>query len=84
MTRKCCQKKRRQTIAKPSAKKREGLSRVFDGSERKSTKGCVMHGVSIHQQPVVMDLHNAERKTLNQTKLDIVAGVGKTVVFLGY
>lgn len=59
-------------IAKPSAKKMEGLSRVFDGSERKSVKGYTIHGVSIHQQPVVMEMHDAQRKTLNQTRLDIV------------
>lgn len=59
-------------IAKPAAKKMEGLSRVFDGSERKGTKGYTIHGVSIHNQPVVMELHDAERKTLNQTRLSVV------------
>lgn len=59
-------------IAKPTAKKMEGLSRVFDGSERKSTKGYVIHGVSIHNQPVVMELHDSNKHTLNQTRLAIV------------
>lgn len=59
-------------IAKPSAKKMEGLSRVFDGSERASGKGYTIHGVSILNQPVVMELHDAKRNTLNQTRLAIV------------
>ena len=64
-------------IAKPTAKKMEGLSRVFDGSERRSTKGYTIHGVSIHQHPVVMEVHDAERKTLNQTRLAIVDRIVK-------
>ncbi|MBR9703524.1 hypothetical protein GOV10_05775, partial [Candidatus Woesearchaeota archaeon] len=38
-------------IAKPHAKKMERLSGIFDGSERKPSKGYVLHGVSIHNQP---------------------------------
>ena len=64
-------------IAKPTAKKMEGLSRVFDGSRRKSGKGYTIHGVSIHNQPVVMELHDAERKTLNQTRLAVVDRITK-------
>ena len=64
-------------IAKPAAKEMEGLSRVFDGSERRSTKGYTIHGVSILNQPIVMELHDAERKTLNQTRLDIVDRIMK-------
>lgn len=59
-------------IAKPAAKKMEGLSRVFDGSERKSCIGYTIHGVSITNQPVVMELHDANAHTLNQTRLAIV------------
>jgi hypothetical protein len=55
----------------------EGLSRVFDGSERRSTKGYTIHGVSIHQQPVVMELHDAQRNTLNQTRLAAVDRIVK-------
>jgi hypothetical protein len=64
-------------IAKPAAKKMEGLSRVFDGSERKSSNGYTIHGVSIFNQPIVMELHDAERDTLNQTRLDIVDRIMK-------
>jgi hypothetical protein len=64
-------------IAKPTAKKMEGLSRVFDGSERRSSKGYTIHGVSIHNQPIVMELHDANTKTLNQTRLAIVKRIMK-------
>ena len=59
-------------IAKPTAKKMEGLSRVFDGSERRSSNGYTIHGVSTHNQPIVMELHDANTKTLNQTRIAIV------------
>jgi len=64
-------------IAKPAAKKMEGLSRVFDGSERKSSKGYTVHGVSIHNQPIVMELHDANTKALNQTRLAVVKRIMK-------
>lgn len=59
-------------IAKPSAKKMEGLSEVFDGSERKPTTGYTLHGVSISNQPVVMEIHDHDAHTLNQTRLTVI------------
>lgn len=59
-------------IAKPHAKKMEGMSGIFDGSERKPSRGYALHGVSILNQPVVLEVHDANAKTLNQTRLAII------------
>lgn len=58
-------------IAKPHAKKMEGLHGIFDGSERKPSTGYAIHGVAILNQPVVLEVHDANSKTLNQTRLAI-------------
>lgn len=59
-------------IAKPHAKVMEGLSNIFDGSERKVSIGYSTHGVSIHNLPVIFRLHDADRKTINQTRRRII------------
>ncbi|MBI5413886.1 transposase [Candidatus Peregrinibacteria bacterium] len=64
-------------IAKPHAKKMEGMARIFDGSERSGSKGYIFHGVSIFNQPVIMQLHDSNAKTLNQTRLKVIERVQK-------
>jgi len=59
-------------IAKPHAKKMEGLSKIFDGSKRKRENGYTIHGISIVNQPVVMQIHNSSANTLNQTRLEVI------------
>jgi hypothetical protein len=59
-------------IAKPHAKVMEGVHPIFDGSERKSSRGYELHGVSIHNQPVVMELHDADSKFLPQVRGEII------------
>ena len=59
-------------ICKNAAKKMEGLQNIFDGSERRRGRGYFLHGVSIHDQPVVMELHDDNRYTLNQTRLAVI------------
>jgi hypothetical protein len=59
-------------IAKPHARVMEGVHPIFDGSERKVSRGYELHGVSIHQQPVVMELHDADAKFLPQVRREII------------
>jgi hypothetical protein len=66
-------------IAKPHAKKMDGLSGIFDGSERRPSVGYVLHGVSIFNQPVVMELHDANAKFLPQVRRDVIARVSKKI-----
>ena len=66
-------------IAKPHAKKMEGVHDIFDGSERRISRGYELHGVSIRNQPVVTEIHDAERKTLNQVREEIIDRVTKKV-----
>lgn len=66
-------------IAKPHAKKMEGVHEIFDGSERKGSRGYELHGVSIHNQPVVTEIHDAERKTLNQVREEVIDRVVQKV-----
>ena len=59
-------------IAKPHAEKMEGISGIFDGSAKAPSVGYHLHGVAILNQPVVMEVHDAERETLNQTRLRVI------------
>lgn len=59
-------------IAKPHAKVMEGVHGIFDGSERKASRGYELHGVSICNQPVVMELHDADAKFLPQVREEII------------
>ena len=62
-------------IAKPHAEVMEGVHPIFDGSERKGSRGYELHGVSIHNQPVVMELHDADSKFLPQVREEIIDSV---------
>jgi|GEM_PF-828849 hypothetical protein len=66
-------------IAKPHSKKMEGMSGIFDGSKRRPGVGYVLHGVCIHNQPVIMELHDADAKFLPQVRKEVIARVSKKV-----
>ena len=66
-------------IAKPHARKMEGMSGVFDGSERRPSVGYVLHGVCIYNQPVVMELHDANAKFLPQVRKEVINRISKKV-----
>jgi hypothetical protein len=66
-------------IARPHARKMEGLSGIFDGSERRPSRGYHLHGVSILNQPIVMEVHDAGRRTLNQTRLAVIDRVRRKI-----
>lgn len=66
-------------IAKPRAKKMEGMSGIFDGSERKPSRGYALHGVSVLNQPLVLEVHDVHAKTLNQTRLAIIDRVLRNI-----
>ena len=59
-------------ISKESSKKMENISRVFDGSKRKTTNGFLLHGVGINNHLVKLEVHDSDAKTLNQTRRKIV------------
>lgn len=66
-------------IAKPHARKMEGMSGIFDGSERKPGRGYHLHGVSIFNQPVVMQVHDADAKFLPQVRKEVIGRVSQKV-----
>ena len=59
-------------ISKDAAKKIEKISRVFDGSKRKITNGCLLHGVGINGILVKLQIHDGEQFTTNQIRANIV------------
>ena len=59
-------------IAKECAKKMDKLSIVWDGSKRKPSTGYTLHGVGINNILVKLEVHNAQQKTLNQVRYEIV------------
>jgi len=66
-------------IAKPHAKKMKGLGGIFDGSKRKPGRGYMLHGVSIFNQPVVMELHDSDAKFLPQVRKEVISRLSKKV-----
>ncbi len=59
-------------IAKEYAKKMEKISRVFDGSRRKSTNGYILHGVGLNNILLKLEVHDCEINTTNQIRRKIV------------
>jgi len=70
-------------IAKPHAKVMEGVHPIFDGSERKSSRGYELHGISIHNQPAIMELHDANSKFLPQVREEIIGRITEKVGMKG-
>jgi len=59
-------------IAKEYAQKMEKISRVFDGSKRKSTNGYTLHGVGVNNILLKLEVHDGEINTQNQIRRKIV------------
>jgi len=59
-------------INKECAKKMEKLSTVWDGSRRKPATGFTLHGIGVNNILVELRVHDAQRKTLNQLRYEIV------------
>jgi len=59
-------------INKECAKKMEKLSTVWDGSRRKPSTGYTLHGIGVNNILVRLDVHNAQQKTLNQVRYEMV------------
>lgn len=59
-------------IAKEYSKKMEKISRVFDGSKRKSTNGYTLHGVGVNNILLKLKVHDSEVNTQNQIRRKIV------------
>lgn len=64
-------------IAKESAKKMENISGIFDGSKRKVSSGFTLHGVGINNILTSLEVHDADKKTLNQVRREIVQETSK-------
>lgn len=64
-------------IAKDCAKRMDKLSTVWDGSRRKPSTGYTLHGVGINNILVKLEVHDAQRKTLNQVRYEIVENISK-------
>ena len=59
-------------INKECAKKMEKLSTVWDGSRRKPATGYTLHGIGVNNILVELRVHNAQQKTLNQIRYEMV------------
>lgn len=68
-------------ISKPFAKKMEGLTKVWDGSQRKVSPGYSLHGVGINNLLVKLQVHPANTHTINQIRRQIVSDLA---AFLDY
>lgn len=64
-------------IAKEYAKKMEKISRVFDGSKRKSANGYALHGVGLNNILLKLEVHDGETNTTSQIRKKIVEELSK-------
>lgn len=53
-------------LAKKRAKKMEGISRVWDGSEKDTVNGYMFHGASIDGIPLMLRREDLENRTKNE------------------
>jgi len=59
-------------INKEAAKKMEKISRVFDGSKRKTANGYTLHGLGVNCILLKLEVHEGEQYTQNQIRKRIV------------
>lgn len=59
-------------INKETAKKMKKISRVWDGSKRKTTNGYTLHGVGVNCILLKLEVHEGEQYTQNQIRKRIV------------
>jgi len=64
-------------IAKGSAKKIEKLSKIWDGSKRKTATGFSLHGVGINGILTRLQMHDSEEFTKNQIRKKIVMEISE-------
>lgn len=65
-------------INKECAKKMAGLSRVWDGSKKKSAPGYTLHGVGVNNLLLKLEVHDGEVNTQNQTRRKIIEKMNAT------
>jgi hypothetical protein len=70
-------------ISKESARKIEKISRVFDGSKRKTTNGFLLHGVGINGILAKLQVHDADQFTTTQIRKKIVTEISQKLGFKG-
>lgn len=59
-------------INKEAARKMEKISRVFDGSKRKTTNGYTLHGLGVNGILLKLEVHEGQEYTQNQIRRKIV------------
>lgn len=64
-------------INKEAARKMEKISRVFDGSKRKTTNGYTLHGVGVNGILLKLEVHEGRDYTQNQIREKIVKEYSK-------
>lgn len=64
-------------ISKPSARKIEKLSQIWDGSKRKVATGFSLHGVGINGILTKFQVHDSDEFTLNQIRRKIVTEISE-------
>lgn len=62
-------------ISKECAKKMEKLSTVWDGSRKKPATGYTLHGIGVNNILVELRVHDAQQKTLNQVRYEMVKAI---------
>src|SRR3990167_5841181 len=62
-----------------TAKKMEKISRVFDGSKRKTTDGFLLHGVGINGILTKLKVHDGENFFLNDIRKNIVTEIAQNL-----
>lgn len=66
-------------INKECSKKMEKLTKVWDGSRRKSSLGYTLHGVGINNLLVKLQVHDANCHTTNQIRCQIVTKLAESL-----
>lgn len=66
-----------------TAKKMEKISRVFDGSQRKTTDGFLLHGVGINGILAKLKVHDGGKFFLPQIRKNIVIEIARKLDFKG-
>jgi len=66
-----------------SAKKMEKISRIFDGSKRKTADGFLLHGVGINGILTKLKVHDGENFFLNDIRKKIVTDIAQKLNFKG-
>lgn len=66
-------------ISKEASKKIEKISKIFDGSKRKTTTGFLLHGVGINGILTKFQVHDNDQFYLNQIRAKIVMEITEKI-----